>query len=701
MASEEGVSVQTVKLKVLYTFDADFKDNHLARWPQPLDVNTCYIDSTNQIGVVELRTCLDSVTTASPELLSRIDTDYAIYAFDYSEEDTPLVGQGMLSRLTAAQEDGAAVDNEAMITGRIVKGIMGLLSKNAQPTLEVKLRLKPVSAFPSQRTRSGSVSSQEGRIPQWLNGSEVGLPPNMQRPMSPMHSSGLESMQRMLSEGGPPRMSTGGMEGGSNSRPGSRAGTPSLQPSFNPPQRQASSFRRESFNSGYYSGGEDNADDGPSRKRAKITKVDWPTKSNLNIERQPDSLRVAASSASSVRIVRPIAINPNGFPQNESLIEEPIRPPTPVPKARARSKNPRKPRGSALKKETMQEEATSTVGGPMQSDFPEGPVSSPEETRSRSVDSTPANIPSSPPVMLDRHGTMVTSPVLPPMLDNHDSGFMSGNFDDPFMHGAHQMVNFEDFVLDKADDQHNGVDFANFDFEPEVRKYEPVFEEGNEIEPPPRPMPKNDAKEFALPPPPPRPLSRAQSYTPALRPGMSSPKLAPAPVPRARQIMDEQIAKGLQPQLPQSEPSRMLQRSQTWAPDMSDALMSEAPSVAGDDSRQKPKKKVGKEQTRARLENAIAVGEMPPFCDNCGAIETPAWRRAWVKQFDCKWEDVDTSLAPGELCYKEAMDTDSDGTITKFKGMKAEKRSGDEDAGWSMVNLCNRKYLGRKHRASN
>ena len=696
MASEEGVSVQTVKLKVLYTFDPDQKDNHLARWPQSLEVNTCYADSTNQIGVVELRTCLESVTTASPELLSRIDTDYAVYALDYSEEDTPLVGQGMLSKHTAAQDDPTAQENEAMITGKISKGIMGLLSKNAQPTLEVKLRLKPVAAFPSQRTRSGSVSSQEGRIPQWLNGNDLTLPQSIHRPMSPMQTSGLETMQRMLSEGGPARErnSIVGPDGMTYSRPGSRAGTPSLPPTFNPPQRQPPHARRDSFNSGYYSG-EENADDGPARKRARITKVDWPNKTNLNIERQPDSLRVAASTASSVRLHRPIAINPAINPQNESLSEEPIRPPTPIPttktgKPRGR---PRRPRQSTLKNQTNQQELTSSIDGPMQSDMPEGAASSPEDVRPRSMSSTPANIPSSPPVMLHQHGPMVTSPVLPPMLGNpHDSGFMSGNLDDIFGDGGGQMLNFDDFVMDKGDEQPNGLIFDQQNFQHEDKSYMPVFDEGNELAASQNGSAPTQAKEFVLPAAPPRPMSRAQSFTPALRVGMSSPKLAPAPIPRARQIMDEQKAKGLLTQLPQSEPGRMLQRSNTWAPDMSDALMSEAPTVMGEESRQKIKKKVGKAQTKARLENAISAGEMPPFCDNCGNIETPAWRRAWSKHFTCNWEDVDTSLVPGELCWKEPLEFSDDGTITKFKGLKCEKRAGDEDEGWKQVNLCNRKW---------
>lgn len=75
MASPNGVCIQTVKLKVLYNFDADQKNNHLTRWPHSLEVNTCFIDNASQIGVIDLRTCLEAVTTASPELASPDITD--------------------------------------------------------------------------------------------------------------------------------------------------------------------------------------------------------------------------------------------------------------------------------------------------------------------------------------------------------------------------------------------------------------------------------------------------------------------------------------------------------------------------------------------------------------------------------------------------------------------------------------------------
>ena len=73
-----------MRLKVLYTFDAESKNNCLARWPNVLDVQTAFIDDLTQIGVVDLKTCLQALTSSSPELLSQHNIDYTIYAFDYS-----------------------------------------------------------------------------------------------------------------------------------------------------------------------------------------------------------------------------------------------------------------------------------------------------------------------------------------------------------------------------------------------------------------------------------------------------------------------------------------------------------------------------------------------------------------------------------------------------------------------------------------
>ena len=90
-------------VKVLYTFDNENKTNCLARFPDILHVPTVPIDENTQIGVIELRTCIRAIVSASPELVSRLTQgDFTIYAYDYSEYETPLVGQGMLSSVLAA-----------------------------------------------------------------------------------------------------------------------------------------------------------------------------------------------------------------------------------------------------------------------------------------------------------------------------------------------------------------------------------------------------------------------------------------------------------------------------------------------------------------------------------------------------------------------------------------------------------------------
>ena len=694
----EGVSIRSLRLKVLYTFDLDQKDNHLARWPQPLEVQTAFLDESNQIGVVDLRTCLEAVTTASPELTAHFENDYTVYAYDYSEPDTPLVGQGLLSKTLAAQPHSFDGESEALITGRITKNIMGLFSKNAQETLEVKLRLTPVNKY-NGRYRSGSVSSQDGGRPQWANNSASQTLP---RSASPVDLSGLETMHRMLNRDNTQAPAYPDM--------GSRPATPTMSQSLAPPARQAGMGsrpssragvrqqpheRRESFNSGYYSGDE-NPDDGPSRKRARTMKVDWPTKASFNIEKQPDSLRVMASTASSVRLHRPVPLNPFVTNQPGQPAEESVRPPTPIPASKSGRPRgrPRKNAPSTLTRGSQVRESSPMTDFPPHSQTQFLNAVSPEDTRTRSVSSTPANIPSSPPVMPEPDHPTVTSPVLPAMMEpGQDSGFMSGNFDDLF---GDTLLPF-DFIQDKHD-LPGDLNHPQAQAPESTAAHPPVFEEGNDI----LPQPTSKQKLAMVPPPPPqattqRTLSRAQSYTPSLRPMISSPRLAPAPIPRARQIMEErqrieQRAKpAIQPTpLPKSDPApRVIHRSQTWAPD-SDALMSEAPTMEEARAKAASKKKVGKEQTRARLENAIANGEMPPYCDNCGAIETPAWRRGYAKIFESGWDDLVTSLEPGQCCFKEILTHNPDGSVKTFRGYKCERLAGDDEDNWAAITLCNR-----------
>src|SRR5437762_6696568 len=83
----------------------------------------------------------------SPELVAQLGQDYTVYAYDYSEYENPLVGQGMLSWALAAASStpgSPAHQSRSLITGRVCKNLLGLFSNGVKETLEVKLRLVPV-----------------------------------------------------------------------------------------------------------------------------------------------------------------------------------------------------------------------------------------------------------------------------------------------------------------------------------------------------------------------------------------------------------------------------------------------------------------------------------------------------------------------------------------------------------------------------
>jgi hypothetical protein len=48
---------------VLYTFDDENKTNCLARLPHALSVPTVQLDDSTQIGVIELKTCIQAIVS--------------------------------------------------------------------------------------------------------------------------------------------------------------------------------------------------------------------------------------------------------------------------------------------------------------------------------------------------------------------------------------------------------------------------------------------------------------------------------------------------------------------------------------------------------------------------------------------------------------------------------------------------------------
>jgi hypothetical protein len=132
-------------VKIHYTFDKEGQVNCLARWPQILHVQTIPLDEKTLIGIIDLKLCAQAVVNCSPELLNQPEADFTVYAVDYSEPDTPLVGQGMLSWIfDSTGSHAGGINSSQMITGRVTKNLLAAFGKGISETLEVRLKLTEV-----------------------------------------------------------------------------------------------------------------------------------------------------------------------------------------------------------------------------------------------------------------------------------------------------------------------------------------------------------------------------------------------------------------------------------------------------------------------------------------------------------------------------------------------------------------------------
>lgn len=752
----EGLSLRQMKLKILYTFDSENKNNCLARPPGIVNVHIATLEDATEIGVIDLRTCATAIAQASPELIGSNVNDFTVYAYDYSEPETPLAGQGMLSWALASPE---SLSNDApagkMITGRVTRSILGLFSRNTSETLEVKLRLTPVPGKTQgdyldslQRYQEMSGAIGQDFDPQvWTNfiqAHSTAMSAGQRRSQisqgsaSPSDRTGLENVQRILS---------GDHTANTASRPGSRSGTPTnLGPTVindrqisiqSRPSSRASAREgnlqflhqdpqpwRESFNSGDISG-DDVFDEGPAKKRAKLTAANWQGKPDFNIERQPESLRVVASTAASVRLHRPVPFT-LGTPAQDSIesgSEEPARPPTPVPVAARAPMRRAATVSSGLRRESAVRSSSPYMPPPelVMEQSSAGSGYSPERHSNRSISSTPVNMPSSPPVIAGQTSTN-TSPGLPPLHKNDDTGFLSGTFDDLFDDGM--AIDFNDdlsqlpqFNLSPMKDDQGvlGTGVGPSSQAPQQTNQQQNLPTDTTISaalrPPPSEtetcppelglennLPNQHDSQPKLPPASANTQTAAQApaVRPAARSGYHSPRLAPAPVPRARQMQEE--LRSSQPRggrLASDPVGPPLQRAQTWTGGMGDLLQSDA--SINMDMINRPaierKRKPGKEQTQARLEAAVKTGQIPPICDNCGTIDTPCWRKAWSKLFGGGYDLMECSGRVGQFVGKEIIERDEKGEVKLFRAYKLSKGAEDKDYELEPVNLCNCEYL--------
>jgi hypothetical protein len=442
------------------------------------------MDETASIGVIELKTCIQAIVQCSPELLSRLAQDYTVYAYDYSEYDNPLVGQGMLSWALAAASPtpGApAQQSRQLITGRVCKNILGIFANGVKETLEVKLRLVPVPTV-LQNEYMNTMEKYRGMNPAPSNGfdpnewssflqanpnvsqmaNKIALPPGSN--MGQREGMSMEVVNQLLSphlqqqqQQQQPNMDpfnqmnaenqdneganvTAGGKPKTSSRPSSRASVK------RPRSRKPKPTAAAGGNTSGYEEGTD-GDDGPApKKRAKVTKAN----KNINtpFAGEPDSLRVAASTSGSLRLFRPIAMSPNPQSGAGNHLQEIPRAPTPVPQqVNQHPHRDRAPSQSALRRDSIVsqvEQQTLPHISPYPPLRPEDQVrysiesAGPSPERNPSPADTPPDIGSSPPMMRTRPPSLIrssppcpSSPLLPEM-PRTDSGFMSGSLEDLF-----------------------------------------------------------------------------------------------------------------------------------------------------------------------------------------------------------------------------------------------------------------------------
>ena len=447
-----------------YTFDKDNKINCLARAPQTLQVQTIPIDDRNSIGVVDLRVCLRAVTECSPELAGQ-EGDYTIYAVDYSEPDTPLVGQGMLSWALETINNDWTGQSPKMVTGRVTQNLLAVFGGGNRETLEVKLKLtaaakvqrpEPQLTIDVQPMRPMEQAMTPTGASEWnsflQSNPQLGHSAHVSRVASPALSHGhpppmnldrrdsfgpsqqIQEVQRVAPipidpTSLPPQQGP--------SRPSSRSSRkkgPTGRPRGRPRKKPA-----EGHTSGYEDGTE--GEDGPVKKRAKITKAKASKAAVNPFNAGPESLRVAASTSGSLRNFRPVANNDS---VSGSHLQEVPRAPTPVPDGGPMAIPPRAQNGSKLRRESTLSQDFSANHS---SRSPQKPLRalSPSQEDGRSPESgaptpnysedSPQDIGSSPPVEATpymRSSPPPSSPVLPPMHQPQlpmDASFMSTDTD--------------------------------------------------------------------------------------------------------------------------------------------------------------------------------------------------------------------------------------------------------------------------------
>lgn len=714
----------------------------MARWPQALDIRSVSLDDSTQIGVVELKICIQAIVSASPELVAKLGQDYTVYAYDYSEYDTPLVGQGMLSWVLASSSSPAASANSTrtLVTGRVCRNILGLFASSSQETLEVKLRLVPVpscsqseyiesmktyrdlskimpegfdagawTSFLQANPSVGQLAQQNKRqagttrlgqqslaemehIPRLVSQDSSRRGSVDLRHIPPMeNSSAAEPLQNQ------PRASSPALSARSATAPSKRRGRPPRTASRTSMRgrdvQQATLSSRDTIEN-TREPEDDQVRDGPVKKRAKVSRVERPD--STGFDRLPDSLRVAASAAASVRIHQPAAVRPSV--SCSPSLEGPPRAPTPVadPSDIIRRSQLPKARSNLREQSPVADEIDYKSPYIASESFQK-----PEEKIIGSLPNTPAEIPSSPPIYRGP-STAPSSPHLPTLPAHMDSGFMSGTLEGLLEDDEYRTPDEDDLAVAAQYSRALEPPERTIEKMNESHFFAPTSPVARRI-PPGQPSKDQEAQPGYV-------LLETHEKQDAQQPHLDAKAIVgDGKVARSTsgpRGLERTVSLGDLPSnppassLPKPDPARPIElyRSQTWSGQHEIPPASDTAAVSGNsEPLGKPKRrKKGtgsnakrKEAIKSRLHTSIEAGEMPPFCENCGAIETPTWRKAWVKVHSGKPDHVHISEEEGGIIAWETLQTDVEGTVCLYRIIKRTLLPVDE--GFSEILLCNRK----------
>ncbi|CAG5164516.1 uncharacterized protein ALTATR162_LOCUS6665 [Alternaria atra] len=725
-------------VKVLYTFDDQNKSNCLARLPNVLNVPVVSLDETTEVGVIELKTCIQTIVAASPELVAKLGHDYTVYAYDFSEYETPLVGQGMLSWILASASptpNAPAKDSQTMVTGRVCKNILGIFSNGVKETLEVKLKLVPVPTCMQkeyvenmERYHSLSQLMPEGfDYNAWSDflkenptlGHLAHPSPYPAHPSPRPSIGGVEPFHQMLTRQSPsqepPRNDSFYDQSNMSfmSQP-TRASSPAMSTlsfhhyQYNPPSRPTSraSVRSEAapppqqsqFSDPYVI---EQQEDGPPKKRARITQTSRPRNTPLNAHN--DSLRVTASTAASVRLLKP-ALSTSGA--SSDMVP---RAPTPRPGEKFGQRGSRRPPAPSALRHASMDGGRPYMSPYESSAFSDNALESADE-RDGSPGDTP--MPSSPPIAPNRtvspDGSSPNLPTLPTLPPN-DSGFVSDmptsrdadgmELDKQWQRGESQeqrrksvtqpvtesieldMGTAQEFDFDTMDhDIFNSVYFQGQDTndDSDLIARLSMVQQGDNLE---------DKSTDAFQ------KSRATVSTAGSPDGIVS-HISPTAGSEA-QVYSRSATPNLPPKQTKASKPRGLPRSHTWsgAEPMSDAP---TPSEYG-----YPRSGSGAKRKRIiknKLDAAIRKGEMPTHCVNCGEIDTVTWRKAYTRVEKGSPKDIElsTDSAGTDIIAYEVIEPTSEDGEPKYRIFKNNLTREDKDVvaakssnAFEELNLCN------------